>query len=123
MVEWTEEDTRDAARLSKVLAVNAEKWKRQAGGKLGPAEIAESSEALEKAADSENGGSLGAFNRCPPVAAAGEDGSGLVGWRGYGPVETRIDSAMRPPAQPCAGSNGERFTVEAEARNVRAVDE
>ena len=43
----------------------------------------------------------------------------IDGWRGSGPVETRFDFPMRPPAQPCAGSDGERFTVEAEARNAR----
>lgn len=72
MVEWTEEDTRDAARLSKVLAVNAEKWKRQAGGKLGPAPITESSATLEKAADSENGGVPGLLYRCPQAETEGE---------------------------------------------------
>lgn len=125
-VVFTEQDEIDAARLLAVLEQRSKKRKTLAGGVLGPAEIAESSEALEKAADSENGGVFGAFNRCPPVAAAGEDGSGLVGWRGSGPVETRIDFAMRPPAQPCAGSNGEGFTVEAvgeRARNVRTAKE
>ncbi|TJU85593.1 MAG: hypothetical protein E5Y10_24550 [Mesorhizobium sp.] len=128
MVEWTEQDTRDAARLSRVLAANAEK-RKAAGSLVGEPENFNdpAPTVLEKAADSENGGVLGAFDRCPPVAASREEiGSGLDGWRGSGPVETRIDFAMRPPAQPCAGSNGEGFTVEAvgeRARNVRTGGE
>jgi hypothetical protein len=46
---------------------------------------------------------------------------GLVTGGVSGLLRARCGVAIRPPAQPCAGSNGDGFTVEAEgnARNVR----
>lgn len=114
-----------------------EKEKQLAGGLSGPAKIQKSKNVcpcvfLENAADSESVG-LGSLDRCPPVNAAEgrnssdhttlarESAGGLVAGGVSGPVETREEFAMRPPAQPSAGSYGEGFTVEAEgiARNVR----
>ena len=52
------------------------------------------------------------------AARAWEDSSGCGSWRGL----CVCGVAMRPPAQPSAGSNSDGFTVEAEgiAQNVRS---
>lgn len=122
-VIFTEQDILDARRL---LAVLDERSRRKAAGRLeGPAQIADQllSPADERA-DGENDQGVSTFDRRPQLTATrgeGEVGSGLGSWRGSGPVETREgDVAMRPPAQPSAGSYSNGFTIEAEARNAHS---
>ncbi|RWO22841.1 hypothetical protein [Mesorhizobium sp.] len=122
--DWREtESLEDAARrLIGVMDERANAKKTLAGGVLGPAEIRDPAPTvLEKVADSENDWGLSSFDRCPPVAAAGEDGSGLgAGGVGCaGPVEPD-DVTMRPPAT-SADSNRYDFTTgpEGQSRAVR----
>lgn len=129
-VVFTEQDEIDAARLLAVLEQRS-KQKRLAGGLVGePAEIRDPAPTvLEKRPEASK--RVGVIAQASGQYATGgvdgsdhiadEAGNGWVAGGVSGLLRARIDFAMRPPAQPCAGSNGEGFTVEAEARNVHTA--
>lgn len=122
---WRELETYEEAAVRLLRVLNERTEKRKVAGHLkAPAEIQGSCESLqEKRPEPSNMvGNIAAGSGQFTDAEGGADSSGLDGWRGLSPVETRCDAFMRPPAQPCAGSNESGFTVDAggpRARNVR----
>lgn len=82
MVEWTEQDLRDAHRLLRVLDERSKKTKTLAGSGLGPAEIQESSASpLDDSGQSLSANSVGSAalkgsGRQSTATHAWEDGSG-----------------------------------------------
>ncbi|TPN03830.1 hypothetical protein FJ973_29755 [Mesorhizobium sp. B2-1-3] len=117
MVEWNEQDTRDAQRLCRVLMERTEKRRRLAGGLEGPAEIHKSSASpLEKGADGEKSGlGSGALDprRQQSTVANGEvfrgNGLGVDGVECVGSTEP--DEVTMRPSTSSADSNRHMFTT------------
>lgn len=141
--DFREFETMEEAARRLIGVMDERKKRRLAGGLEGPAEIR--NQPAVSPAKAENGGqspsacvgsaALKSSGRqsTPPrggngddhVANHGQGGSnGLVAGGVDGLLRARIDVAMRPPAQPCAGSNSDGFTIDAggtKAQNVRTV--
>lgn len=133
-MQWTEQDAKDACRL--LAELDKRSKRRKAAGSLGvsPDQFTDQPLSPAEKADGASMGS-GTLKRRPQLtpAVGGHSGDhtiegvadgGLVTGGVSGPVETRCDASMRPPAQPSAGSYESHFTVEAVggvAQNVRSA--